>query len=150
MADGSAEWEQRISALWAEIGDHDGEGFVALVDGLAAELPQGNATALFERASARDSSGRSDRAVPLYEAALSAGLVGERRRRATIQLASSLRNLGSHREAVDLLTAELDSRSSVTGSAAGKPTGGRMPTRVPRASRRSASAGSPATSRCRV
>ena len=44
--------------------------------------------------------------LPLIEA-LAAGLPGQLRRRATIQLASSLRNLGQHEEAVDLLTAEL-------------------------------------------
>ncbi|XVJ79352.1 tetratricopeptide repeat protein [Streptomyces sp. JH002] len=43
-----------------------------------------------------------------YRRALATGrLPGERRRRAVIQLASSLRNLGHPQEAVDLLTAEL-------------------------------------------
>jgi len=46
--------------------------------------------------------------VPLYRAALDAGLVGERRRRAVIQLASSLRNLGNPQQALTLLTAEAD------------------------------------------
>ncbi|MGZ3527241.1 MAG: tetratricopeptide repeat protein [Vulcanimicrobiaceae bacterium] len=55
---------------------------------------------LFERAGARDSTGHPDLAAPLYKAALDAGLVGERRRRAIIQMASSLRNLGNPQEAV--------------------------------------------------
>jgi hypothetical protein len=45
--------------------------------------------------------------VPLYRKALDSGLTGERRRRAVIQLASSIRNLGRPQESVDLLTAEL-------------------------------------------
>jgi len=103
-----AEWEQRISDLWTELDDHGEEEFVALVESLTAELPPGSAVALFERASAFDSTGHEDRAIPLYEAALDAGLEGERRRRAIIQLASSLRNLGNAQDAVVLLTAELD------------------------------------------
>lgn len=103
-----AEWEKRISDLWTEIDNHDEEEFVALVDSLVAELPQASAIGLFERASALDSTGHSDRAAPLYKAALDAGLEGERRRRAVIQMASSLRNVGNPQEAVALLTAELD------------------------------------------
>src|SRR5581483_1910470 len=48
-----------------------------------------------------------DRAVPLYRRALELGLEGERRRRAVIQLASSLRNLGHVAESLELLTAEV-------------------------------------------
>jgi thioredoxin-like negative regulator of GroEL len=112
-----AEWEKRISELWASIDDHDEEEFVALVDSLASELPQGSAIALFERASAFDSTGHPDRAASLYEAALDAGLTGERRRRAIIQMASSLRNLGKAEDAVALLTAELDAASDALDGA---------------------------------
>jgi hypothetical protein len=42
----------------------------------------------------------------LYEQALELGLTGVRRRRAVIQLASSLRNLGRAQESVALLSAE--------------------------------------------
>ena len=88
------------------IDDHDEKEFVALIDRLVAELAPGSAIGFFERAGARDSTGHPDLAVPLYMAALNGGLVGERRRRAIIQLASSLRNLGNPQEAVALLTAE--------------------------------------------
>jgi hypothetical protein len=44
-------------------------------------------------------------------AALVAGLAGERRRRAVIQMASSLRNLGNPQEAFTLLTAEAEAAS---------------------------------------
>ena len=53
----------------------------------------------------------------LYEAALEAGLTDLRRRRATIQLASSLRNLGNPERAAKLLTAELDAASDEFDSA---------------------------------
>jgi len=49
--------------------------------------------------------------VPLYREALERGLSGERRRRAVIQLASSLRNLGEAYESVALLEAELNAGS---------------------------------------
>lgn len=74
---------------------------------LAGELPQGHAVGSFERACAQDSTGHSDRAIPLYRAALAAGLTGLRRRRANIQLASSLRNLGRGAEALKILQDEL-------------------------------------------
>lgn len=102
-----AAWETRMSALWTTIDDHEAQRFLALVDELVAELPATSAIGRFERAAALDSTGHPERAVPLYTAALEAGLTGERRRRATIQLASSLRNLGRAREAVGLLTAEM-------------------------------------------
>ncbi len=107
MNDANEDWEQRVAALWQQIDAYDETGFVAAIERLAAELPPGNAIALFERAGAFDSTGQSDRAVPLYEAALATGLTGERRRRAVIQMASSLRNLGKAQDAVLLLTDEL-------------------------------------------
>ncbi|WP_327289520.1 tetratricopeptide repeat protein [Streptomyces sp. NBC_01198] len=102
----SAEWERRNADLWAAIDDFAEDDFRAAMDALVGELPEGDGTALFERAASWDSTGRSDLAVPLYREALDAGVPGERRRRAVIQLSSSLRNLGRSQESVDLLTAE--------------------------------------------
>lgn len=102
------DWESRVAELWRTIDECEPADFVARIERLAAELPQGNAIALFERGCAQDSTGRSDKAVPLYQAALAAGLTGLRRRRATIQMASSLRNVGRAEEAVKILTAERD------------------------------------------
>ena len=104
-------WEKRIAELWAALDAHAPEDFVARVDALAAELPAGDAIGCFERASARDSTGQSDKAIPLYRAALAAGLSGIRRRRATIQLASSLRTVGEVAESEALLRAELQQPS---------------------------------------
>src|SRR4029453_7519926 len=74
---------------------------------LVEELPPDDPDGLFERAAALDSTGHSDLAVPLYEAALAAGATGERRRRARIPMASWLRNPARSQESVALLTAEL-------------------------------------------
>ena len=111
MSVADAAWEKKVSVLWADIDKCDAVDFVARIEELAAELPPGNAIGLFERGAALDSTGHSDRAVPLYSAALEKGLVGERRRRAVIQMASSLRNLGKANDAVNLLTAEVNAAS---------------------------------------
>lgn len=111
MTVADADWEKRVSELWAEMDRCDEDELVGRVDALAAELPPGSAIGLFERAAAFDSTGYPDRAVPLYAAALDAGLVGERRRRAVIQMASSLRNLGNPQDALTLLTTEAEATS---------------------------------------
>jgi tetratricopeptide (TPR) repeat protein len=100
-------WEDRLAAAWAEADGLSDEELRARIEALAAELPPGSAVGLFERAGSFDSTGRSDLAVPLYRRALDAGLAGERRRRAVIQLASSLRNVGEADESVALLREEL-------------------------------------------
>lgn len=106
-----ASWEARAASLWNEIDDLDPVEFVSRVEALAAELPADSAVGLFERGCAQDSTGHPDMAASLYRAALDAGLTGIRRRRATIQLASSLRNLGDASQAADLLAAELHEAS---------------------------------------
>ena len=111
MAEAGREWEERLADLWASIDDHSEEQFSARMEQLVAELPEGSAVAAFERAGAFDSTGRSDHAVTLYRQALDVGLGEERRRRAVIQLASSLRNIGQAPESVALLTAERNARS---------------------------------------
>ncbi len=117
MTDAHDDWEKRISDLWAAIDDHGADEFIALIDSMVAELPSGSAIGLFERAAALDSTGHSDLAIPLYQAALDARLVGVRRRRAIIQMASSLRNIGKAQDAVALLTAELDGETdALTGA----------------------------------
>jgi hypothetical protein len=107
----TSEWEQRLADLWASFDDYDEEDFLGRMDGLVAELPAESPVGLYERASAQDSTGHSDLAVPLYRRALELGLGDDRRRQAVIQLASSLRNLGAAPESVALLTAERDAGS---------------------------------------
>ncbi|SDY62488.1 tetratricopeptide repeat protein [Herbiconiux ginsengi] len=105
------EWATRVERLWERFDEFDEQAFVAAVDELAAELPDDSTVAAFERAGARDSTGRTAEAIPLYRAALATGpdaaaLDPSRRRQATIQLASSLRALGHAEESVELLAAE--------------------------------------------
>jgi hypothetical protein len=102
----SSTWEQRVAELWAAFDELDEETFLARIEALAGDLPDDSAIAAFERASAFDSFGHEERAVPLYRRALELGLDGGRRRRATIQLASSLRNVGDVEASVALLSAE--------------------------------------------
>jgi len=104
-------WERRVAELWNALDNYEPEAFVAQIEQMAAELPPGSAVGLFELGSAQDSTGHPDLAVPLYRAALEAGLPGPRRRRATIQMASSLRNLGNPQQAVNLLSAEVHAGS---------------------------------------
>jgi hypothetical protein len=96
--------EQALAELWASLDQLEEEDFLARMDRLAEQLDADEAA--FERASAFDSTGHPDRAVPLYRQALELGLGGLNRRRAVIQMASSLRNLGQPGESVALLEAE--------------------------------------------
>src|SRR5512132_3982640 len=96
------DWERRLERLWASLDERSEDDFLAAMERLAGEQPREDPVALFERASAFDSTGHPDRAVERYRQALERGLTGTRRRPATIQLASSLRNLGHAEESVAL------------------------------------------------
>jgi tetratricopeptide (TPR) repeat protein len=102
------DWEDRVAQAWATLDEAEPRGFVERIDALAAERPEGDPVALFERGCAQDSTGHPELAVPLYRAALEARLSGLRRRRATIQLASSLRVMGRVDDSIALLEPELD------------------------------------------
>lgn len=100
------EWERQVADVWASFDQLDQAAFLARMERIVGSQPASDGSGLYERASAFDSTGDSDLAVPLYQQALERGLAEERRRPATIQLASSLRNLGRVEEAVSLLTTE--------------------------------------------
>ena len=99
------DWEQQVAELWA--GDTEAPGFVERAAEIAAACPYGDGSGVFELAGAHDSTGAPAEAVPLYREALARGLPESRRRQATVQLASSLRNLGDPAAGVELLTPEL-------------------------------------------
>ncbi|MEU1038957.1 tetratricopeptide repeat protein [Streptomyces sp. NPDC005551] len=104
------DWEKRVASAWATFDDYDearAADFRAVIDELVAELPDDSPVRPFEQACAWDSTGHSDRAVPLYREALAGGLDSYRARRTKIQLASSLRNIGQAEDGVHLLTPEL-------------------------------------------
>jgi tetratricopeptide (TPR) repeat protein len=94
----------QVDDLWARFDALGEEEFLARMDALAAQLPP--AVAAYERASAFDSTGHEEQALPLYREALALGLEEDRRRQCVIQLASTLRNLGRAEESVALLEAE--------------------------------------------
>ena len=97
------DWQARVDAVWADADNLAEDELVAAIDALAAERPEGDALALFERGGAQDSTGHPDAAEPLYRAAIAAGLPDDERAQCTIQLASSLRNLGRADESLALL-----------------------------------------------
>jgi tetratricopeptide (TPR) repeat protein len=111
MAIDEEDWRRRVDEAWALADALSEDELVGRIDRLADELGEGSAVGDFERAGARDSTGHSDLAVPLYRRALERGLEGERRRQAVIQLASSLRNMGEAQESVELLSDELKRES---------------------------------------
>jgi tetratricopeptide (TPR) repeat protein len=101
------DWQERVDAVWADASLSE-DAVVAAIDALADERPADHPVALFERAGARDSAGREAEAEVLYRRALAIGLDDGRRTRATIQLASTIRNLGQTDEALALLRAEYE------------------------------------------
>lgn len=101
------DWQSRVDAVWADDALSPTE-VISRIDELAAERPDDDAVALFERAGARDSAGVEDEAEVLYRRALEIGLDDERRTRATIQLASTIRNLGKTEESLGMLRAEYE------------------------------------------
>lgn len=110
-AETEAGWERRVEALWAGFDDSTPAGFLARAEELAAELPDGHPAAAYELASAHDALDGEERAAAYYRDALAAGLSGPRRRRAVVQYASTLRNLGRAEESIGLLTTERETTS---------------------------------------
>ncbi|MCR2763749.1 tetratricopeptide repeat protein [Microbacterium sp. zg.B48] len=101
------EWDERVAAVWADASLSE-QQVIERIDALAAQRPDADPRALFERAGARDAAGRESEAEPLYRAALAGGLDDPHRPQAVIQLASTLRNLGRHDEAIRMLRAEVE------------------------------------------
>ena len=103
-----ADWEARVAATWKIADTLSPQALVHAVDLLADELPPDDPSALFERASCRDTVGLEAEAEPLYRAALAGGRLDPyRHARASIQLGSTLRLLGRLDESEALLLAQL-------------------------------------------
>ncbi len=100
--------EARLAAFWRAADDQRPDDMRAQLDALLAELPAGDARALFERASLHDFLGEEEQAIPVYRAALETGLAGRHRVQAVIQLASTLRNVGDASGAIALLRTVAD------------------------------------------
>jgi tetratricopeptide (TPR) repeat protein len=106
MATPDADWEKRLAELWGAFEQIEPADFIRRMQALIEELPPLHPVGLFELAGTFDSLGKEAEAEPLYRRALAEGLPGDRRRRAVIQLASTLRNLGRAQESADLLAHE--------------------------------------------
>ncbi len=113
-ARGEHESEGEIAALW-EL-DDDAER-IARGAALHAAHP-GDARVTFEYAGTFDAAGDEAAAVPLYEEALAGGLREPLRHRAQVQLASSLRVLGRHEEAAEVIEDAARSHPDSLGVAA--------------------------------
>jgi tetratricopeptide (TPR) repeat protein len=96
-----------VDAVWSDV-TLDAAEVIRRIDALAGERAADDPVALFERAGARDSAGLEAEAEEMYRRALEFGLDDERRTRATIQLASTIRNLGKTDEALGLLRTEYE------------------------------------------
>lgn len=95
-----------MAALWERLDAMDRDAFVAAMRDLAAERGPDDPVALFEVGGAHDSTGYTEIAVGYYERAIAAGLSGVRRRRVSIQMASSLRETGRPEEALKVIEEE--------------------------------------------
>jgi hypothetical protein len=110
------EWQNRVDEVWSRADELGDRGVVDAMDALAASAPD-PALAAFERAGARDSAGLESEAEPLYREALRLGLPASERAQCTIQLASTLRNLGRAEESLELL-ATIPPEHEYSGAAA--------------------------------
>jgi hypothetical protein len=99
-------WEARVAALWERLDAMGREEFVQAMKDLAAECDPEDPVALFEVGGAHDSTGFTETAVGYYERAVAAGLSGVRRRRVSIQMASSLRETGHPERALEIIEEE--------------------------------------------
>jgi tetratricopeptide (TPR) repeat protein len=99
----TASWNDRIDRFWESVDDSKPHAAITEMKSLVQEQPAGDPDATYEWASIHDFLGREAEAIPLYREALDNGLSGDRRQRAFIQLASSLRNVGDAQAAVELL-----------------------------------------------
>jgi tetratricopeptide (TPR) repeat protein len=98
----TSDWQSRVDEIWNRADELGDQGVMDAMDALAADAPD-PALALFERGGSRDSGGRPDEAEGLYREALALGLPDDERAQCTIQLASTVRNLGRPEESLALL-----------------------------------------------
>ncbi len=102
----AADWTDRVRALWDAFDHLPADEFLAQMHELVGQRPDSDAVAHYELGSAFDSTDHETQAAEEYERAFALELPEELRRQATIQYASTLRNLGRAHEAVSLLEAE--------------------------------------------
>ncbi len=109
------DWERKKAEIWKQLPDCSASEFLERIEKLVADLPKGNPLIPFEMGCAFDSTGQPEKAIPHYKQALSRGIKGLRRRRTSIQLVSSLRNVGKLDESLSE-----PPREQIKGSATGR------------------------------
>lgn len=97
------DWQARVDAFWNDFDDSDPERMLSLMRGLVDERDADDPVALAEWGGVHDALGLEEDAVGPYRSALAAGIEPELEHQVMLQLASTLRNLGEHAEALDLL-----------------------------------------------
>ncbi|SDO96772.1 Tetratrico peptide repeat-containing protein [Actinopolyspora xinjiangensis] len=97
---------EELDVAWQELESLSPGEFVARITKIVGSPGVPDEIREFQLACAHDSTGSPELAIPGYRRALEAGLSGYENRRAKIQLASSLRNIGQVRESVRILMAE--------------------------------------------
>lgn len=103
MTDAPDESDRRIDDVWAAADEAKPDALRTAMSEALSGRPEGDARSLFERASVEDFLGEEAAAIPLYRAALAAGLDTPFETQARIQLASSLRNVGDASGAIAAL-----------------------------------------------
>ena len=105
-------WDNKLHEIWDSFGTMSDEMLIENIKLHIGNLNiQDNSIAKFELACAYDSTGNEALAEGLYRDALAIGLTGLRRRRARIQLASTLRNNGKIDESITILKEEKEKYS---------------------------------------
>lgn len=104
-------WEIQLQNIWMKLGTISSEEFIQTIKDHVKLISDAQAISDFEMACAYDSMGHEKEAEPLYRSALDKGLTGLRRRRARIQLASTLRNNGKTEESIRILREEKENYS---------------------------------------
>lgn len=117
-AGGADDLGRRIDDVWAAADEEKPDELRAAMSGALAGTPGSDPRALFERASVEDFLGEEAAAIPLYRAALAAGLESPYETQARIQLASSLRNVGDASGAIAILR-DVPPTDPLAGAAAG-------------------------------
>jgi len=100
-------WQEDLDSTWQQLDSLPPDEFLGRITTIVGSPDVPAEIRDFHLACAHDSAGRSDLAVPGYRRALDGGLSGYDERRAKIQLASSLRNLGQSQESVRILLDEV-------------------------------------------
>lgn len=102
MSDDS-NWLARIDEFWATFDADDPAGMLAKMRALVAEREGIFGVALAEWGGVHDALGLEEDAVEPYRRALAAGLDSDHEHQVTLQLASTLRNLGETEQSISLL-----------------------------------------------